>query len=101
MKTYSVCPNSVLREMCVRNDWFTAGTGEQYAKMFEANELGAPLRDIAVIIWICSDISDDYELSDIISKLESAQEDYLIDLGQDFVAMRERGADEIYCAEFE
>lgn len=55
MKQYSVTTPERLRSLCVKNNWFTCGTNEQYEKMFYANEHFCPLEEIATIIWICSD----------------------------------------------
>lgn len=44
-----------LRELCIKNDWFTAGTNDQYDKLFEANRNGMGIVEIAAIIWVCSD----------------------------------------------
>lgn len=52
---YSVTTNEALRELCIKNGWFTCGTNRQYEKLFYANTHGCPLEEIATIIWICSD----------------------------------------------
>jgi hypothetical protein len=52
---YSVTTKEALRRACIDNNWFTAGTNEQYEKLFYANENGCPLEEIATIIWLCSD----------------------------------------------
>lgn len=44
-----------LRELCIKNDWFTCGTSTQYSKLFDMAEAGATIHDLALIIWICSD----------------------------------------------
>ena len=38
MNKYSVTSTSELRNLCIKNNWFTAGTIEQYDKLFYANE---------------------------------------------------------------
>lgn len=43
-----------LRSLCIKNDWFSAGSNAQYEKFFEANENGATISQLALIIWICS-----------------------------------------------
>ncbi len=41
--------------LCNKKQWFTAGDGRQYDKLFEMNrKAGAGLKDLAVIIWLCS-----------------------------------------------
>ena len=53
-----------LRRICIENKWFTAGTIEQYDKLFEANRMGLSIEHLATIIWVCSDgVSRDYILS--------------------------------------
>lgn len=56
-----------LRMLCIKNDWFTCGTNQQYYKLFEALEKGYTLEVIAAIIWVCSD----GDKQDIISTLEA------------------------------
>ena len=53
--TYTITSTWNLRELCIKNEWFTCGTNRQYDKLFYANEHGATLEEIATIIWICSD----------------------------------------------
>lgn len=51
---YSVTDPARLRMLCIRQNWFTCGSNEQYEKMFYANDNGWPIEDIATAIWICS-----------------------------------------------
>lgn len=44
-----------LYELCVSNNWFTCGSNRQYNKMFELSEQGISLKELARIIWLCSD----------------------------------------------
>lgn len=50
---------SMLRDeiyiLCNNNKWFTCGTTEQYERMFRMVELGSCARDVAMVIWFCSD----------------------------------------------
>lgn len=55
MKKYSVATPERLRSLCIRKQWFTCGTNEQYEKLFYANEMGCPIEEMATIIWLCSD----------------------------------------------
>lgn len=43
-----------LRELCIKNDWFTCGTIKQYEKLFDRNKAGASIAELSIIIWICS-----------------------------------------------
>lgn len=47
--------NEKLRSLCSKHGWFTCGTNRQYSKLFEMNEQGAPIEQIATVIWLCSD----------------------------------------------
>ena len=47
--------SSELRALCIRENWFTCGTIRQYEKLFERNEQGASMNELAIIIWTCSD----------------------------------------------
>lgn len=58
--------NEELRNLCIKNKWFTCGSVEQYEKLFIANELSYSINELALIIWICS---DNIEQQDIISEL--------------------------------
>lgn len=55
-----------LRGICIRNDWFNAGTNEQYDKLFDMNRNGESVETLAIIIWICT---DDWSLEDIRTEL--------------------------------
>lgn len=55
MQRYAVAPPDVLRDICIRKGWFSAGSNAQYEKMFELNAGGRTLHDVALVIWICSD----------------------------------------------
>lgn len=43
-----------LREICIREDWFTGGTVKQYEKFFERAKDGAEIEELALIIWLCT-----------------------------------------------
>lgn len=67
MKNYTVTIRENLRQLCIRCNWFTCGSSEQYEKMFYANENGCPIEEITTIIWLCSD--DNWSRRDILSIL--------------------------------
>lgn len=71
---YSVANTATLRQVCIENNWFTAGTNEQYEKLFYANENSCPLEEIVTIIWICS--NDKCCRRDIKAVLEKVRDDY-------------------------
>lgn len=43
-----------LRDLCIKNNWFTCGSNSQYNKLFDMNENGCPIDELALVIWICS-----------------------------------------------
>ncbi len=47
--------NEALRELCIKNNWFTCGSNHQYNKLFEMNENGRSVCELALVIWLCSD----------------------------------------------
>ncbi len=60
---YVICDPEDLRNLCIRNNWFTCGSNRQYDKLFEMNADpgGYSDFDIELAIWVCSDnvIHDD------------------------------------------
>lgn len=100
-----IIPNEDLRTLCIKNNWFTCGTCEQYDKLFRANRFGMPLVEIATIIWTCTE--EKWTRYAICQVLEQAQKEYdaLYDQTVDDMerqqAAGERAADEIYCGYFD
>lgn len=45
---------SAIRELCIKNHWFTGGGERQYNKMFELLKQN-DFRATATAIWLCSD----------------------------------------------
>ena len=43
-----------LRKLCIANNWFTAGSINQYEKLFERNNEEASITELSIIIWVCS-----------------------------------------------
>lgn len=39
-----------LRELCIKNDWFTCGTIKQYEKLFDRNKEEASINELSIII---------------------------------------------------
>lgn len=74
----TVTTSARLRQVCVDNNWFTCGTNEQYAKMFYANENGCPIKELATIIWPCS--NEDVRRIDVLNTLNEERKKYLKDL---------------------
>lgn len=44
-----------LRSLCIKENWFTCGTGGQYEKMFDMLRDDEPMEKIAFTIAFCSD----------------------------------------------
>lgn len=44
-----------LYRLCMDNNYFTCGDNSQYDKLFEANEQNASKKELALIIWVCSE----------------------------------------------
>lgn len=101
-----IIPNYDLRDLCIKNQWFTCGSNRQYEKLFYANKMGAPLDEIVTIIWICSD-EEKWCRRDIKEILTKAQKEYdaAVAEAEDQMARTtaagERAADEIYCGYFD
>lgn len=69
---YSTIPTYELRALCIKHNWFTEGTNEQYEKFFYANDHGFSMEEIATIIWICSD-THLYTKDNILAILKAAR----------------------------
>lgn len=54
-KKYTLCDPDMLRQLCVKYDWFAEGTETQYEKFFHANEMDCPVEEMITMIWLCSD----------------------------------------------
>lgn len=46
--------NETLRDICIKNNWFTCGSNSQYDKLFDMNEQGRSADELALVIWLCS-----------------------------------------------
>lgn len=95
---FSVTDTESLRMACIRKNWFTCGTCEQYDRMFAMNREKRPLEEVALVIWLCS---EGVTREEIQRDLEDLREDYLIGLDEMQQAEGERVADEVYCSLFE
>ncbi len=75
MNKYAVTSNEELRLLCIKNDYFTEGSNEQYSKLFDLNSEGATLEEMALVIWICSDAEVNTRES-ILETLQEAHKEY-------------------------
>lgn len=58
-----------LYSLCNRHHWFTCGDCRQYDKLFTLARNGASLKDLALVIWLCS--SEQWQLNDILLILKT------------------------------
>ena len=77
MKEYVITYPEILRELCIKNNWFTCGSNEQYERLFYANQNGFTIDQISIIIWICSKTDNRREITE---KLIKARKEYDRDL---------------------
>ena len=57
-----------LWSLCNKYQWFTNGDNKQYARLFDKNKEGATLKELALIIWICSSNMTEQEILEILTK---------------------------------
>lgn len=103
MKKWVVTDPDTLRDICIKNHWFTCGTTRQYDKMFELNRIENgyivyTVSDIALAIWICS---NDVPYNAIYGKLHEANCDYRMGLALAQQGAAESAADEVYCGYYD
>ena len=49
-----------MRGICIKRNWFTAGSTDQYSRLFDRVREGAEIKELAVIIWLCTpDVSQE------------------------------------------
>ena len=58
--------NDKLYKLCNQYQWFTAGSIAQYSKLFKKNSDDAPLKELALIIWLCSNNMEESEILKIL-----------------------------------
>lgn len=61
----------VLRSECIKRCWFTGGTNQQYQKLFDLNAAGASSRDLALCIWLCTDLDTLESIQQVIQHLHA------------------------------
>lgn len=69
-----------LRSLCIKEDWFTAGSSAQYEKMFDMLRDGEPMDKIAFTIAFCSD--EVYEHEVLIKMEETFPETFEVTLNE-------------------
>ena len=67
---YAITTPDELRSLCIKNNWFTAGTCTQYEKFFELNRIEASVSDMALVIWLCSDGANIEEIQRILTEVK-------------------------------
>lgn len=43
-----------VRGLCIRREWFSGGTEDQFAKLAAMIDEGASIDELALVIWLCS-----------------------------------------------
>lgn len=62
MKMKPVLTHTKVYNACNKYKWFTGGSNSQYDKMFSKVEAGAPLHEIALLIWLCTPDTSEWEI---------------------------------------
>lgn len=71
-----------LYKECNLEGWFTHGDNEQYSRMFKMlDDPQFSNRDIAIVIWICSDKQTD--LDNIENKISKFRAEYEVEIDDD------------------
>ena len=90
-REYDYQMNDEMYKLCNRRLWFTSGTNSQYSKMFEAAKSPRmSCRDVAMIIWTCSDSAhlDDIteEITNIYNEIlrQQAEDDEIAELEEKY-----------------
>lgn len=84
----SYISNEDLRNLCIQNGWFEGGTEEQYEKLFEANTSSASDEKLSIMIYLCSDTSQEEILKilrnyKIMQTVEKIAENAINEIGED------------------
>lgn len=81
-RPFVICPTDELRALCIEHNWFTCGSTEQYEKLFDVNrkffETEEPgdvtcTKDVATIIWVCSNAS----YREILNTVAAKRDEYI------------------------
>ena len=67
-----------LANLLETNKWFRTGTHKQFIKLLEANAHGADVRDLATIIWSCTDNVPHELILSSLNKLEQEELDEFV-----------------------
>lgn len=109
-KDFEYTMKDELYRLCNKERYFTSGSNRQYDLMFSmAVKPEFTYRDIAMMIFTCSEIPDDESadslFSDIQNQVETLYNDILeceaLARMEEQQASGERAADEIYCSYYE
>ncbi len=57
-----------LYSLCNKYQWFTDGSMRQYDRLFEKAQNGASIKELALIIWICSSNMTEQKILEILEK---------------------------------
>ena len=109
-KDFEYALTDKIYRLCNREQYFTCGSNRQYNLMFSMAVMPEyTYRDIAMMIFTCSEIPDDEDVNSFFSDIQNQVETIYNDILECEAAARmeeqqaagERAADEVYCGYFE
>lgn len=69
MKNTSLRSKNKMYDCCIRHNFFTRGSSDQYQKMFDmVDDPNVSIVEIAAVVWICSDGYTRDEILNILRK---------------------------------
>lgn len=57
-----------LYKLCNKQGWFTCGTNRQYERMFNLAREGGGVKEVALIIWLCSESATCQDIESLIKQ---------------------------------
>jgi len=105
-KDFEYALTDALYRLCNREQYFTCGTNRQYNRMFSMAVMPEyTYRDIAMMIFTCSEIPDGEDVNSFFSDIQNQVETIYNEILEDEALARmeeqqaagERAADEVYC----
>ena len=105
-KDFEYALTDALYRLCNREQYFTCGTNRQYNRMFSIAVMPEyTYRDIAMMIFTCSEIPDGEDVNSFFSDIQNQVETIYNEILEDEALARmeeqqaagERAADEVYC----
>ncbi len=109
-KDFEYALTDALYRLCNKERYFTCGSNRQYDQMFRMAKMPEyTYRDIAMMIFTCSEIPDGEDVNSFFSDIQNQVETIFNDIMEEQALARmeeqqaagERAADEIYCSYYE